>query len=303
MKRARNTLLVGALGVISRVVRVLSLSAAQRIGDGLGWLAWHLVRRDRQKALSMIEIAMPDAKPEDRQRIVRACFRHLGTSLMEVAWLPNLDKARADRLVEWEGLEHLEAAVAHERGVVLFTGHCGNWEWMAAAIALAGFRMNVIAREIEESRFNDYIVASRARFGIDTIGRGSSSSAREIIRTLRGGSILGVLIDQNIRTEVVKVPFFGHPAPTPVGPAKLAVKSEAVVIAGFAERRDGRHHIRFEPPIDTREIRDPREITRIMTESIEAQVRRVPEQWVWMHKRWRDRSGQRELKDRPGKSA
>jgi KDO2-lipid IV(A) lauroyltransferase len=168
---------------------------------------------------------------------------------------------------------------------------------MAASIALAGFRMNVIAREIEESRFNDYIVAARARFGIDTIGRGSASSARDIIRTLRGGAILGVLIDQNIRAEIVKVPFFGRLAPTPVGPAKLAVRSEAMVIAGFAERRGQQHHIRFEPPIDTREIDDPREITRIMTAAIEAQVRRVPEQWVWMHKRWRDRAGQREMKE------
>ena len=297
MKRARNTILVGALRVSSRFVRLIPLPMAQAIGDWTGRLGWILVRRDRRKALSMIEIALPDKTPEDRHELARSCFRHLGTSLMEVGWLPNLDRDRLERLTTFEGLENLQAAVDENRGVVLFTGHCGNWEWMAAAIALAGFRMNVIAREIEESRLNDYIVHSRARFGIDTIGRGSSSSARDIIRTLRGGAILGVLIDQNIRTEIVKVPFFGHPAPTPVGPAKLAVKSGAMVLAGFAERRDGRHHIRFEPPIDTRELDDPRELTRIMTESIEAQVRRVPEQWVWMHKRWRDRAGQRELKD------
>lgn len=297
MKRARNTILVGALRVSSRFVRLIPLPMAQAIGDWTGRLGWILVRRDRRKALSMIEIALPDKTPEDRHELARSCFRHLGTSLMEVGWLPNLDRDRLERLTTFEGLENLQAAVDENRGVVLFTGHCGNWEWMAAAIALAGFRMNVIAREIEESRLNDYIVHSRAQFGIDTIGRGSSSSARDIIRTLRGGAILGVLIDQNIRTEIVKVPFFGHPAPTPVGPAKLAVKSGAMVLAGFAERRDGRHHIRFEPPIDTRELDDPRELTRIMTESIEAQVRRVPEQWVWMHKRWRDRAGQRELKD------
>lgn len=267
-------------------------------GDLVGRLGWHVVIRDRRKALAMTGIAFPDMTMSERRDLGRSCFRHLGTALMEVAWLPNLDREGMKRFTKWEGLEHLQAAVDEGRGVVLFTGHCGNWEWMAAAIALAGLRMNVIAREIEESRFNDYIVASRARFGIDTIGRGSSSSARDIIRTLRSGAILGVLIDQNIRTEIVKIPFFGRSAPTPVGPAKLAVKSEAMVIAGFAERREGRHHIRFEPAIDTREIDDPREITRIMTEAIEAQVRRVPGQWVWMHKRWRDRAGQRELKEK-----
>ncbi|MBW3670401.1 MAG: lysophospholipid acyltransferase family protein [Acidobacteria bacterium] len=297
-KSLRNSILVGALRASSRVVRLFPLRFAQTFGTLTGALAWHVVIRDRRKALAAIQIAYPDMERTERGRLARACFRHLGTALMEVAWLPNLDQDKMDRFTRWEGLEHLQAAVDEGRGVVLFTGHCGNWEWMAAAIALAGLRMNVIAREIEESRFNDYIVSSRARFGVNTIGRGSSSSARDIIRTLRSGAILGVLIDQNIRAEIVRVPFFGLPAPTPVGPAKLAVKSEALVIAGFAERREGRHHIRFQPAIDTREIDDPRQITTIMTEAIEAQVRRVPEQWVWMHKRWRDRAGQRELKEK-----
>lgn len=294
--KLRNTILVGALRGTSRLVRLLPLSLARSLGDLTGRLGWHLVVRDRQNALAMIAIAYPEMDRDRRRRLARSCFRHLGTVLTEVAWLPNLSAANLTHLVEWHGLENMREAVDQGRGVVLFTGHCGNWEWMAAAIALAGFRMNVIAREIEDSRFNDYIVESRARFGIETIGRGSSSSARDIIRTLRSGAILGVLIDQNIRAEIVRVPFFGRPAPTPVGPAKLAVRSGAMAIAGFAERRNGRHHIRFEAPIDTREIADPREITRLMTAAIESQVRTAPEQWVWIHKRWRDRAGQRELK-------
>lgn len=296
-RKVRNTILAGALGIASRVVRLFPLRSAQRFGSFLGALGWRLDRRDRRLSLQTIGIAFPDMPSANRQSLARACFRHLGISLMEVAWLPNLDATRMSETTRWEGLEHLQSAVDRRRGVVLFTGHCGNWEWMAASIALAGFEMNVIAREIEESRFNDYIVASRGRFGVSTIGRGSSSAAREIIRTLRSGAILGVLIDQNIRGEIVKVPFFGHEAPTPVGPAKLAVKSGSMVIAGFTWRSEGVQHIRFEPAIDTGEIDDAREITRRMTESIEAQVRRVPEQWVWMHRRWRERGGQRELKD------
>ncbi|MDX1584982.1 MAG: lysophospholipid acyltransferase family protein [Thermoanaerobaculia bacterium] len=295
-REVRNAILASALGVTGRVVRLFPLATAQRLGRAAGSLAWRVDRRNRDMALRSLETAFPDMNRNERESLALACFKHLGTSLMEVSWLPNLDAERMRETTEWEGLEHLRQAVDQNRGVVLFTGHCGNWEWMAASIALAGFEMNVIAREIEESRFNDYIVASRGRFGIDTIGRGSSSAAREIIRTLRSGSILGVLIDQNIQAEIVRIPFFGIDAPTPVGPAKLAVKSGSMAIAGFTERRNGRHHIRFEPPIDTRELADPREITRTMTESIEKQIQKTPEQWVWMHRRWRDRGGQREMK-------
>jgi Kdo2-lipid IVA lauroyltransferase/acyltransferase len=293
-RRTRNRILVALLRTAGALVRLLPLTAAQRIGSVIGRPAWYLSGRNRTKALRSLERAFPELTEEERLNRARASFRHLGTSLMEVAWMPNLDRKTLRATTEWIHLDQLERAATAGRGVILFTGHCGNWEWMASAIALEGFEMNVIAREIDETRFNDYIVAARSRFGVETIGRGSESSAREIIRTLRSGKILGVLIDQNIRTEVVRVPFFGHDAPTPIGPAKLAVRSGAMVIAGFIERHQGRHRIRFEQAIDTTEIRDPVEITRRMTEAIEDQIRRVPEQWVWMHDRWRPRSSQRE---------
>jgi len=160
---------------------------------------------------------------------------------------------------------------------------------MAAAIALAGFEMNVLAREIYDSRINDFIVDSRGRFGMKTIGRGTGDAARDILRTLRSGAILGALIDQNIRAENAAVPFFGHPAQTPIGPARLAIRAGSTAIAGFIERRDDMQVIRFEEPIPTERDMDAVELTARLTKSIEDQIRRVPEQWVWMHQRWRDR--------------
>jgi KDO2-lipid IV(A) lauroyltransferase len=167
---------------------------------------------------------------------------------------------------------------------------------MAAAIALAGFRMNVIARQLYDSRINDFIVESRRRFGVETIGRGTTAAARDILQTLRGGDVLGLLIDQSIKAETAPIPFFGMAAPTPIGPARLAARSGAMAIAGFIERQaDGIQRIRFEEPIPTSRDTDPIELTARMTAAIEAQIRRVPEQWVWMHDRWRERgAGSRE---------
>lgn len=222
----------------------------------------------------------------EREHVSNAMFRHLGTSLVEIAWLPNLDPEKLGATTTIEGLEHLRAAIDAGRGVVLFTGHCGNWEWMAAAIGILGFPMNVVAREIYDSRINDFIVASRQRHGVTTIGRGSGNAAREILSTLRAGNVLGVLIDQSIRAENVDVPFFGAPAPTPVGPARLAIRAGAAAIAGFIRRDGARHIIRFEPPIFTSREDDAGQLTAHMTRSIEEHIRRVPEQWVWMHRRW-----------------
>lgn len=289
LRAFRNTVIYGALVLISALARLLPLRLARFLGRAFGALALHVLKRERRKALRNIGIAFPNLSESERQSIARRSFRHLGESLFEVAWLPRLRDSNFARTTRFEGIEHLRAAVDSGRGVVLFTGHCGNWEWMAASIALAGLPMKVIARELHDSRVNDYIVRTRARFGVETIGRGSTLSGREILSTLRGGAILGVLIDQNIRAESTPIPFFGVPAPTPVGPAQIAIRFGAMVIVGFIERQGPLQVVRFEAPIPTQRDDDPIALTTAVTRAIEDQIRRRPEQWVWMHDRWRER--------------
>lgn len=290
LQAAKNDAIFRALLAASSLGRRLSLESARRNGARLGATAWTLLRRERRKALRSLAIAFPERSPEERERIGRAAFRHLGTSLFEVAWLPNLDPDMLARTTRFEGLDGFRRAAESGRGVMLFTGHCGNWEWMAAAIALSGIRMNVVARQLYDERINDFIVASRGRFGVNTIGRGTASAGKEILQTLRQGDVLGMLIDQNLKVESVTVPFFGHPASTPVGPAKIAIRSEALAIAGFIHRdAAGIQHVRFQEPVDTRAMNDPVELTATMTRAIEEQIRAIPEQWVWMHERWKER--------------
>ena len=155
--------------------------------------------------------------------------------------------------------EHfIDEALASGRGTLIFTAHCGNWEWLAATVTLLGHPLTVLQRERDEPDLNRFIMRMRSRFGMRTIGRKTETSALEMFRALRKGELLAFLIDQNIRAESVKVPFFGRPALTPVGPARLAVRAGAPVMICFIERRNGKQIVRFQKPILSS---DPVEIT------------------------------------------
>lgn len=268
----------------------LSLPNARRIGRSAGWVADHILGREIRKADASIATAFPDISATERRRLISSMFRHLGTSALEIAWMQKGDRRTFLEHTRYEGIENLRGPIESGHGVVAFTGHCGNWEWLAAAVALSDFPLNVIAREIFDPRLNEFVVRSRALYGVRTIGRGSATSAKDMLQTLKRGQILAALIDQNIQAENAMIPFFGKPAPTPIGVAKMAIRSGAACIAIFIERRGDMQVVRIEEPILTRRNDDPVEITARMTLAIEQQIRRVPEQWVWMHERWKERA-------------
>ncbi|MEO8217163.1 MAG: lysophospholipid acyltransferase family protein [Acidobacteriota bacterium] len=289
---ARDRLIVTALRAARTMAECLSLSTARGLGALLGRMAGRILFRERRKALRHIRLALPERGHEEHEAIIDGMFEHLGMTLLEVCWMGNLNRKVLAETTVFEGLEHVAAALAYGNGGVFFTGHCGNWEWLGAAIALSGFDVTVMAREIDNSDLNSFILTRREMQGVHTIGRGSAVSAREMLQVVRRGGILGFLLDQNIRSESVKVPFFGLPAPTPIGPAKLAIRSGATVLVMFIERRDGRQFVTIGPPILTARDDDAEELTARITRSIEDQIRRVPSQWVWMHQRWRERRKQ-----------
>ena len=280
----RGRILHRGLRVFSAVVRRLPLSAARGVGLFLGHLGWHVLRHHRRRALTNIAAAFPDWTPRRRRDTIRAMFHHLGITLTEVLWLPNFDAATCARTTTFEGLENLRPG----NGVIAITGHCGNWEWTAHAVALYT-HLTVLHRGRDEPKINLFIADLRANAGITTIVRGSTAAGREMIRALRHGSMLAFLIDQNIRAESVKVPFFGRPAPTPIGPARLAVRMGVPITCIFGERRGSKLHVRIMEPIAVSTEDDPVALTARLTAEIEAQIRRVPEQWVWMHDRYRER--------------
>jgi KDO2-lipid IV(A) lauroyltransferase len=282
----KNWAIYRTLTAASAAGRSLSLPAARRIGRSIGRLAYRTVGRERERALRHLAIAFPEMPLSERQRITAKMFEHLGMALLEICWLPNLDRETMAKTTRFVGLENLQKAIDSGDGVMAFTGHCGNWEWMASCVALSGFDLSVVAREIYDPRMNEFIVRSRALHGVKTIGRGSSSSARDLLQALRRGGILGMLIDQDIKAESADVPFFGRLASTPVGPARLAIRSGAQVMTLFTWRDGDMQVIEFGDPSPTTRTDDPVALTAHLTKLIEMQIRRVPEQWVWMHRRW-----------------
>lgn len=290
LRAFRERALYRALVVVSAIGRRIPLRAGRACGRALGSLAWAVARSERKKALRHMAIAFPGWDEAKRRDTVKAMFRHLGMSVFEIAWMPNMDVATRDRLTVIEGAEPLLKLLDAGRGVVVFTAHCGNWEWMSYAVGLWGRPTTVLQRERDAPEMNRYITEHRARSGVRTIDRGSAAAGRELIQSLRRGGILAFLIDQNLRTDSVQVPFFGRNALTPIGPAKLAIRTESIVVDILIERLpDGRHRLKVGEPMETRRDDDPVALTARMTAVIEAQIRRVPEQWVWMHDRWRDR--------------
>ncbi len=193
---------------VSAVARRLPLSGARGIGVVLGHMGWHVLARDRRRALDHLAIAFPDWTKVQRLTTARRMFHHLGMSLMEILWLPRLDAATRDRTTTIEGLEKLLALVHAGRGMVAYTGHCGNWEWLACCVASYGVSMTVLQRERSDADVSQFTTEVRARFGIATIDRGSTSAGKEMLRSLKHARMLAFLNDQNIRAESAKVPFF-----------------------------------------------------------------------------------------------
>ena len=284
--RLEPALLNAGLWVFSSTLGRLPWRVAQRTGRAIGALGWTLSRRDRRRALDHLALAYPDTPEAERRRIARGCFRHFGEMLGECLHLFHRDCDFVGSVVEVQGWEEIEKVRREGRPLMIVTGHCGNWELLAAAINCAGVGMAVVARPLDEPRQQRLLAGLRERFGTPTIERGGEGAVRQLLNTLRRGGALGLLIDQDTKVEGVWVPFFGRPAFTPVGAAKIALKQRAAVVPVFIERLpDGKHLARYHPPLDLPD--DPQEATALMTARIEEQIRRHPEQWVWMHRRWR----------------
>jgi Kdo2-lipid IVA lauroyltransferase/acyltransferase len=285
--RLEPALLNLGLRLLTSTLGRLPWSAAQRTGRAIGSIGWALSRRDRRRTLDHLALAYPEMTKPERHRLGRDCFRHHGTSLGECLHLFHRDCEFVRSVVEVRGWEEIEKAWAAERPILILTAHCGNWELLGAVLNCRGLGMAALARPLDEPAQQRMLAGLRERFGTPTIARGEEGATRQLLTTLRRGGALGVLIDQDTKVDGVWVPFFGRPAFTPVAAAKIALRqNNAAVIPVFAERLpDGRHLATLHPPLELPD--DPTEATALMTAKIEEQVRRRPEQWVWMHRRWR----------------
>lgn len=282
----RAVFLTPLLRTLRFVFGALTWGGAQRTGRVLGGLAWRLARRDRERTLTHLAVAFPDLPDTERQALGRRSFRHHGMSVAELLHLWGRPARHSLRRVQVQGFEVIESLRAEGRPIFLLTGHCGNWELISVANLSHGLGLTAMAREVRGAA--QVAEDLRRHFGSVTLPRGDRRAVSGMLRVLRSGGALVMLLDQDIETDGVWVPFFGRLAHTPTAGADLALRLGAEVVPVFSERLDdGSHLVRFQPPLELPD--DVTEATALMTRSIEEQVRRRPDQWVWMHKRWRRR--------------
>lgn len=274
-------------------IQWLPLSLASSLGEKLGVLAFAIGGMQRRRALASLTTAMPEKTDAERLELARGAFRHLGRMVGEMVCIQKFDARRAE-YVEWEPASRaaMDAALARGKGVVFVTGHCGNWELLARYVALENYPAAVIGKEASDARTTKLIEGFRTSGKLKVIWRGHSGAAKEMLRALKNNFILGLLIDQDTKVQSVFVPFFGTLAKTPRAAADLALRTGAAPMLGFCTRVG---HLKYritmrELPLPTSEGEDAvLALTRDFTQGIEDQIRAHPEQWVWMHQRWKSR--------------
>ena len=273
------------------IVPYVPMTAVRAFGRTAGLLAYAADGRRRRTALENLGYAFPGRSEQARRALVRAMFAHFGALLFELIKFGSYSREQMLAASEVEGEERLRQAQAQGRGILIFTGHFGYWELLAMAHALRMAPMTVLARPLDNPYLHAALEEIRTSTGNAVIYR--QGAVRRILRNLAGGGIVGVLIDQHLHsTDAVFVEFFRRPAATTSALAALALRTGAPVIPVFAlPLAHGRYRFIYEHPVDPPRADTPdavREFTQRCTDVLEMYVRRHPELWMWMHRRWRD---------------
>jgi KDO2-lipid IV(A) lauroyltransferase len=275
------------------LVRALPLRLALRLGSALGTLIYFAQPRRRSKARENLRRAFPEKSEEECRRLLRENFRQLGIGAVEML---RLDLYRDPQILKenftLNGLEHVQEALAGGKGCFLLTGHVGFWEAGSILMPLHGIRTDAIYKHMKNPYVEKRIMALREVAGTRWIEK--NRAARKILRSLHENRAVAVLIDQRVsRREGVIVNFFNRPVVATPIIALMAIKQGTPIIPTFSWRLpDHRFEIDFAPMITFPQEEDPspetiRAATQLLTEKIEAAVRRAPEQWFWVHDRWR----------------
>jgi Kdo2-lipid IVA lauroyltransferase/acyltransferase len=278
---------------LAGMVLVLPESLALAVGSALGWLGGSVFRIRRRVVDENLRRAFPDRDPAWRRRVASACYRHLGRQAVVFLRLSRMGAEVVRARTEVVGFDEVVEAADRGSGVVFATGHLGNWELGGAAVAVRGVPLDVVARRQRNPWFDRHIRRTRERLGMRVIYR--DEATREALRTLRGGGAVALAADQHAPTGALLVDFFGVPAATARGPALLALRTGAPLITAFSTALSGapgRYRVRFEA-LRKPDTGDPDEDLRLLTRAylaaLEEAIRETPEQYFWLHRRWKAR--------------
>jgi KDO2-lipid IV(A) lauroyltransferase len=280
-----------AVRAVVGVLRILPMRAVLAAGTLLGRAFYTFDAPHRRLAVANLVAAFPLRSATECRAIARGMFSHFGRLLMALLKFSTMSPARMLAHVEFDGAERVASAHAQGKGVLLFTGHFGFWEINALVHALEMRPMAVLARPLDNPLLHALLESVRRSTGNSVIYR--RGAIRRVLRALSNNQAVAILIDQHMQSsDAIYVDFFDRPAATTSALAALALRTGAPVVPVFAlPLPGGRFRMVYEHPVDPPAADDPeavRELTQRCTDVLEMYVRRYPDLWLWMHRRWRD---------------
>ena len=278
-----------------RLLEAIPLAVMAFFLEGLMLIVWAIDRKHRRIARINLKIAFPEMDEKEAGRIIRYCYKRVGTSAAEFLHIPKMDERYIRERFRIEGLEHIEKSAREGRPIIVLTGHFGNWELSSHAYSVLVAPMAFIVKSLR-SPILDAIVTERRQIRGNTVIR-QTESAKHILRFLRKKVMVGILIDQNVdRHKGVPVELFGRKTYTTDGIARLALALRAAIHPGFVFRDPAdkfRHTVRFGPDVpmdfDAPKEEEIVQLTRRCNQELEKVIKMAPDQWIWFQPRWKTR--------------
>ena len=278
------------LTALINTIKIMPLPMVRGVGSVVGFVFGNVLRHHRSDAFEALERSMPELSAQERRRTINTMYRLQGVSFMELTWysMRGMDTFRG--AIEFENEEYADEALALGKGILALTAHFGVYELLPMATAALGHKVSIIVKPIKNKSADEIVARIRAHEGVTYLPR--DNSYRDCLKALRRNEVVGMIIDQNMTRESgIFVDYFGKPACTSPGLAYMAAQSKAPVVPVFFHRKeDGTLVLKIQKPILPPIDRSPeaiQEATQLYTKVIEDEVRKHPEQWIWMHRRWK----------------
>jgi Kdo2-lipid IVA lauroyltransferase/acyltransferase len=277
-----------------KILGILPRPLARAFAISLAQIVYLLHVRLRHVGMRNLAMVFPEKTEAERARILRGEFTSLGRQLAELCRFPKYTAQNVDEVVVYDGLENYERAYARGKGVLFLTAHFGGWELSAFAHSLHGHWVNIVMRPMDNSYLDRMLERYRTMHGNKTVAK--DDFVRGLLAAMKAGETVGILMDTNMTPpQGVFVDFFGIPACTASGMARIALRTDSSVVPGFTiwDEAQGKYRLRFDPALELIRTGDQEADivanTQMFTKVIEDYVRKYPEQWLWVHRRWKTR--------------
>ena len=268
-------------------------------GKGLGILYFKFIKKQRNRAVKQMMESLHNSQ-EEAEKLIRASFINMGKNFMEALYMPALNKENFHKHIEIDHLEIMEQALAEKHGVVVLTGHVGNWEWLSAAFTMNDMPVTAIAKPQPNMDYTNALNELRSKINVEIFSRGTSELL-SAAKALKKGKILGFLADQDAGPGGAFIEFLGKTASTPMGAAVFAKKFNSPIVPAFILRQPDGHHrveigeiMRYEDTGDS--DKDLFDLTYKMTKFLEKKILDNPTQWLWFQQRWNTPVNEKKLK-------